>query len=117
MLAQDLRLFRLHDLAFGANKADPPQTQHLRYSVILPFPCIIIFLELTPFIFYTQLMAPPPIPCAKVTLTYPLYAADFDPKNSQFLLVGGGGGEGRSGVGNKIVSKSCYTTNLRLRYS
>lgn len=48
-------------------------------------------------------MAPPPIPCAKITLTYPLYAADFDPQNSDFLLVGGGGGEGRSGVGNKIT--------------
>lgn len=52
---------------------------------------------------YTDLMAPPPIPCAKVTLTYPLYAADFDPQDSDFLLVGGGGGEGRSGVGNKIT--------------
>ena len=62
-------------------------------------------------------MAPPPIPCAKITLTYPLYAADFDPKNSHFLLVGGGGGEGRSGVGNKIVSNLYYTTNCRLRYS
>lgn len=50
-------------------------------------------------------MAPSQIPCAKITLTYPLYAADFDPQNSDFLLVGGGGGEGRSGVGNKIVSK------------
>ena len=50
-------------------------------------------------------MAPPPLPSAKITLTYPLYAADFDPQNSDFLLVGGGGGEGRSGVGNKIVSK------------
>ncbi|KAF7514441.1 hypothetical protein GJ744_000211 [Endocarpon pusillum] len=45
----------------------------------------------------------PPIPSAKVTLSYPLYAADFDPKNPGFLLVGGGGGEGRSGVGNKIT--------------
>ena len=50
-------------------------------------------------------MAPPTMPCAKITLSYPLYAADFDPQNSDFLLVGGGGGEGRSGVGNKIVSK------------
>lgn len=41
---------------------------------------------------------------AKLTLSYPLYAADFDPQNNAFLLVGGGGGEGRSGVGNKIVS-------------
>ncbi|MDI1491633.1 MAG: hypothetical protein OHK93_002842 [Ramalina farinacea] len=40
---------------------------------------------------------------AKKTLSCPLYAADFDPQNNGFLLVGGGGGEGRSGVGNKIT--------------
>lgn len=40
---------------------------------------------------------------ANITLTYPLYTADFDPHNSSFLVVGGGGGESRSGVGNKIV--------------
>lgn len=41
---------------------------------------------------------------AKVTLSYPLYAVDFDPDDDRRLIVGGGGGEGRSGVGNKIVS-------------
>lgn len=41
---------------------------------------------------------------AKIKLSYPIYAADFDPYNSSFLLVGGGGGEGRSGIPNKIVS-------------
>ena len=46
---------------------------------------------------------PGPTHSAKLTLTYPLYCADFDSYNSNFLLVGGGGGEGRSGVGNKIV--------------
>lgn len=54
----------------------------------------------------------PSIPFAKITLSYPLYGADFDPKNANFLLVGGGGGEGRSGVGNKIVRllflQSCF---------
>ena len=45
----------------------------------------------------------PPIASAKLTLSYPLYAADFDPSNSDYLIVGGGGGEGRSGIGNKIV--------------
>ena len=45
----------------------------------------------------------PPVASAKASLSYPLYAADFDPHNYGFLLVGGGGGEGRSGVGNKIV--------------
>ncbi|KAL4805994.1 hypothetical protein BDV18DRAFT_152599 [Aspergillus unguis] len=45
----------------------------------------------------------PNIPAAKITLACPLFAADFDPRNHAFLLVAGGGGEGRSGVGNKIV--------------
>ena len=46
----------------------------------------------------------PKIPSAKITLSCPLFAADFDPRNPAFLLVAGGGGEGRSGVGNKIVN-------------
>jgi hypothetical protein len=46
---------------------------------------------------------PPKIPAAKLTLTYPLYACDFDPSDATKLVVGGGGGAGRSGVGNKIV--------------
>ncbi|KAL8999990.1 MAG: hypothetical protein Q9169_001235 [Polycauliona sp. 2 TL-2023] len=45
----------------------------------------------------------PPFASAKLTLSYPLYASDFDPQNDSFLLVGGGGGEGRTGVGNKIT--------------
>ena len=50
----------------------------------------------------------PAIANAKLTLSYPLYAADFDPQNNGFLIVGGGGGEGRSGVANKIVSILCH---------
>ncbi|TKA56799.1 hypothetical protein B0A49_06446, partial [Cryomyces minteri] len=45
----------------------------------------------------------PPVSFTKVTLSYPLYAADFDPYNRGYLVVGGGGGEGRSGVGNKLT--------------
>lgn len=45
----------------------------------------------------------PPIPRADLTLSYPIYASSFDPRNDGYLLVGGGGGEGRSGVDNKIV--------------
>ncbi|KAL9021077.1 MAG: hypothetical protein Q9185_001745 [Variospora sp. 1 TL-2023] len=45
----------------------------------------------------------PPVASAKLTLSCPLYASDFDPQDNNFLLVGGGGGEGRSGVGNKIA--------------
>lgn len=52
-------------------------------------------------------MAPPVFPSAKVTLSYPLYACDFDPHDANRLVVGGGGGAGRSGVGNKIVSE-CF---------
>lgn len=40
---------------------------------------------------------------AKITLPYPIFAADFDPYNRGYLVVGGGGGEGRSGVPNQIV--------------
>ncbi|KAL9002920.1 MAG: hypothetical protein Q9188_004175 [Gyalolechia gomerana] len=45
----------------------------------------------------------PPVVAAKLELSYPLYASDFDPQNNSFLLVGGGGGESRTGVGNKIT--------------
>ncbi|RAL67464.1 hypothetical protein DID88_008219 [Monilinia fructigena] len=45
----------------------------------------------------------PLIPSAKSTLSYPLYACDFDPVDSSRLVVGGGGGAGRTGVGNKIT--------------
>ncbi|OQE31532.1 hypothetical protein PENSTE_c001G03851 [Penicillium steckii] len=49
----------------------------------------------------TSTMAPT-IYAAKLTLSCPLFAADFDPRDNGRLFVGGGGGEGRSGVGNKI---------------
>ncbi|KAJ9611524.1 hypothetical protein H2200_004708 [Cladophialophora chaetospira] len=39
---------------------------------------------------------------SRVQLSYPLYAADFDPFNPDFLLVGGGGGSSSTGVPNKI---------------
>ncbi|OAQ89406.1 guanine nucleotide exchange factor-like protein [Purpureocillium lilacinum] len=44
-----------------------------------------------------------PFPRASIELDYPLYALDFDPEDAQRLVVGGGGGAGRSGVGNKIT--------------
>ncbi len=46
----------------------------------------------------------PKIPGAKLTLDYPLYACDFDPNDATRLVVAGGGGAGKNGVGNKIVS-------------
>jgi len=48
----------------------------------------------------------PLIPIAKETLSYPLYACDFDPLDSTRLIVAGGGGAGSNGVGNKIVRKT-----------
>jgi len=39
----------------------------------------------------------------KITLPYPLFAADFDPYNRGYLVVGGGGGESKTGVPNQIV--------------
>ena len=45
-----------------------------------------------------------PVSFTKTTLSYPVYAAEFDPYNRGFLVAGGGGGQGRSGVANKIVS-------------
>lgn len=43
----------------------------------------------------------PSITSEKITLTYPIFSAAFI--DGDYLLVGGGGGEGKSGVGNKIV--------------
>jgi hypothetical protein len=43
------------------------------------------------------------LPSAKITLSCPLWACDFDPHDANQLVVGGGGGAGRHGVGNKIV--------------
>ncbi|OQO04699.1 hypothetical protein B0A48_09622 [Cryoendolithus antarcticus] len=40
---------------------------------------------------------------AKATLRFPIFAAEFDPYNRGYLVVGGGGGEGRSGVPNQIA--------------
>ncbi|KAI9677412.1 MAG: hypothetical protein M1817_006366 [Caeruleum heppii] len=45
----------------------------------------------------------PLIPCVKTATSYPVFAADFDPSDDRLLLVGGGGGEGRSGVSNKLT--------------
>ncbi|KAF2484548.1 hypothetical protein BDY17DRAFT_240794, partial [Neohortaea acidophila] len=52
----------------------------------------------------------------KTTLPYPVFAADFDPYNRGYLVVGGGGGESRSGVPNQIsvldVSERGAISNL-----
>lgn len=48
-------------------------------------------------------MAAPEITSKKLTLSYPVQCCDFDHQDANKLIVGGGGGAGRSGVGNKIV--------------
>ncbi|EFX00308.1 hypothetical protein CMQ_7310 [Grosmannia clavigera kw1407] len=40
---------------------------------------------------------------SKAQLTYPLYACDFDAQDAGRLVVGGGGGSSRTGVGNCIT--------------
>ncbi|KAJ5641535.1 hypothetical protein N7490_005535 [Penicillium lividum] len=73
-------------------RAKNPGNRNLRSSQIWPLPSS----EQN-----TKKMAPT-VHSAKITLSCPLFAAEFDPRNNGRLLVGGGGGEGRSGVGNKI---------------
>ncbi|KAF7554752.1 hypothetical protein G7046_g6723 [Stylonectria norvegica] len=53
----------------------------------------------------------PPFPRASIALDYPLYALEFDPEDANRLVVGGGGGAGRSGVGNKISVLETTTMN------
>lgn len=40
---------------------------------------------------------------AKITLNFPVYTCDFDPLDPSTLIVGGGGGASKTGIGNKIV--------------
>ncbi|KAG6031723.1 hypothetical protein E4U41_007473 [Claviceps citrina] len=44
-----------------------------------------------------------PFPRAQIEVDYPIYAVEFDPQDANKLFIGGGGGAGRSGVGNKIT--------------
>ena len=44
-----------------------------------------------------------PVTYASTKLTYPIFDAEFDPYNRGYLVVGGGGGENRTGVPNKLV--------------
>ncbi|KAK5716263.1 hypothetical protein LTR17_016527 [Elasticomyces elasticus] len=59
---------------------------------------------------------------AKATLPYPLFAAEFDPYNRGYLVVGGGGGESKTGVPNQITvldvaNRAAVTTVLELDLS
>lgn len=44
-----------------------------------------------------------PVSYNTIDLTVPLFDAQFDPYNRGYLLVGGGGGENKSGVANTLV--------------
>jgi len=50
----------------------------------------------------------PAISYAQTKLSYPIFDVDFDPYTRGYLVVGGGGGEGRSGVANKLVKPQAY---------
>ncbi|KAF2761396.1 hypothetical protein EJ05DRAFT_536176 [Pseudovirgaria hyperparasitica] len=54
----------------------------------------------------------PPVSFTKCTLSYPIVAAAFDPYRN-YLVVGGGGGAGRSGVKNKIVCMTALDVSSR----
>jgi hypothetical protein len=57
----------------------------------------------------------PPFPWAAVELDYPIYACEFDPVDAGRLVVGGGGGPTRTGVGNKItIIDAAAPTSLRV---
>lgn len=53
---------------------------------------------------------------AKTTLPFPIFAAEFDPYSRGYLVVGGGGGEGRSGVPNQIVSITSLSQSFHRNY-
>ncbi|KAF2500192.1 hypothetical protein BU16DRAFT_501834 [Lophium mytilinum] len=46
----------------------------------------------------------PPISISEAKTSYPIFAATFAHNHAGYLVVGGGGGAGRSGVGNKITA-------------
>ncbi|KAK2594948.1 hypothetical protein QQS21_007351 [Conoideocrella luteorostrata] len=57
----------------------------------------------------------PAISRANIEVDYPIYAVDFDPEDANRLVVGGGGGEGRSGVGNKMtILDASHQEELRI---
>jgi len=55
----------------------------------------------------------PPISYTSIDLTVPLFDCQFDPYNRGYLVVGGGGGENKSGVANTIVWQSMNDSRRR----
>lgn len=54
---------------------------------------------------------------AKTTLSFPIFSADWDPYNRGYLVVGGGGGESKTGVPNTIVRSSFLSVKVLCRES
>ncbi|RBR25889.1 uncharacterized protein FIESC28_01382 [Fusarium coffeatum] len=50
-------------------------------------------------------------PRSSIELDYPLYAVDFDPEDANRVVVGGGGGPSKTGVGNKITVLETVSQN------
>ncbi|KAI6871296.1 hypothetical protein KC323_g1939 [Hortaea werneckii] len=59
---------------------------------------------------------------AKTSLPYPIFSADWDPYNRGYLVVGGGGGESKTGVPNQITvldtsNRATITTAAEIQLS
>ncbi|KAI7161391.1 hypothetical protein KC349_g2827 [Hortaea werneckii] len=59
---------------------------------------------------------------AKTCLPYPIFSADWDPYNRGYLVVGGGGGESKTGVPNQITvldtsNRATITTAAEIQLS
>ena len=59
----------------------------------------------------TLVGAPPTITESWIKLDYPVYACDFDTQDDTRLITAGGGGPGKSGVRNEIVSRNPSSTS------
>lgn len=91
------RRMLLHDAMWSAPRRHCTYMQYTASALT----CSLLFLSLFCNCIRSFITMPPSITSEKITLTYPIFGAAFIDGNR--LLVGGGGGEGRSGVGNKIV--------------
>ncbi|KAF2093923.1 hypothetical protein NA57DRAFT_47290 [Rhizodiscina lignyota] len=60
---------------------------------------------------------PQPVSFAKTTLSYPIYAADFDPYGRGYLVVGGGGGESKTGTLLDVSNPAEISTSAELELS
>ncbi|KAI9723876.1 MAG: hypothetical protein M1828_003995 [Chrysothrix sp. TS-e1954] len=52
---------------------------------------------------FLRLIMPEPVSYASHSLDLPIFDAEFDPAGRPYLLVGGGGGENKGGVPNRLI--------------